>query len=116
MGIRAFGHTTKAEVSRNGTGNITADLRLSEAPACGDTHENRQPDFAVLCNLCGYFTGAANTPYNRHGSPSKGTGSLSGGESPAAVASGYPSGDWEGGIGICASLYRYHSRRWSRGS
>jgi peptidylprolyl isomerase len=37
MGIRAFGHTTKAEVSRNETGNITADLRLrtqenAEAP------------------------------------------------------------------------------------
>jgi peptidylprolyl isomerase len=30
MGIRAFGHTTKAEVSRNGTGNITADLRLQK--------------------------------------------------------------------------------------
>jgi peptidylprolyl isomerase len=30
MGIRALGHTTKAEVSRNGTGNITADLRLQK--------------------------------------------------------------------------------------
>jgi peptidylprolyl isomerase len=30
MGIRAFGHTTKAEVSRNGTGNITPDLRLQK--------------------------------------------------------------------------------------
>jgi peptidylprolyl isomerase len=30
MGIRAFGHTTKAEVSRNGTGNITPDLRLQQ--------------------------------------------------------------------------------------
>jgi peptidylprolyl isomerase len=28
MGIRGFGHTTKAEVSRNETGNITPDLRL----------------------------------------------------------------------------------------
>jgi peptidylprolyl isomerase len=41
MGIRAFGHTTKAEVSRNETGNITPDLRLRN-------HKNAETQMKIL--------------------------------------------------------------------
>jgi peptidylprolyl isomerase len=63
MGIRAFGHTTKAEVSRNETGNITADLRLR-------TQENAETQLKIasltlpLFALCAVTISAQQTTHH----------------------------------------------------